>query len=122
MLQIIFLVIGLCIIVLTLSFVFKRYARTILWSSAIALFAGTLLLVGKMRASDLNLLSNNVTEYEEIKLGVDQRDSFILVVGENGETNKIKLGELVKGKLQAVDKITEDIPDGDFVFKKMEDK
>lgn len=46
MLQIIFLVIGLCIIVLTLSFVFKRYARTILWSSAIALFAGTLLLVG----------------------------------------------------------------------------
>ena len=46
MLQIIFLVIGLCIIVLTLSFVFKRYARTILWSSAIALFVGTLLLVG----------------------------------------------------------------------------
>ena len=36
--------------------------------------------------------------------------------------NKIKLGELAKGKLQAVDKITEDIPDGDFVFKKMEDK
>lgn len=46
MLQIIFLVIGLCIIVLALSFAFKRYARTILWSSAIALFAGTLLLVG----------------------------------------------------------------------------
>lgn len=79
-------------------------------------------LDGKMTASDLNLLSNNVTEYEEIKLGVDKRDSFILVVGENGETNKIKLGELVKGKLQTVDKITEDIPDGDFVFKKMEDR
>lgn len=79
-------------------------------------------LDGKMTASDLNLLSNNVTEYEEIKLGVDKRDSFILVVGENGETNKIKLGELVKGKLQTVDKITEDIPDGDFVFKKMEEK
>ena len=46
MLQIIFLVIGLCIIVLALSFAFKRYARLILWSSAIALFAGTLLLVG----------------------------------------------------------------------------
>ena len=65
---------------------------------------------------------DDVTEYEEIKLGVEKRDSFILVVGENGETNKIKLGELAKGKLQAVDKITEDIPDGDFVFKKMEDK
>lgn len=75
-----------------------------------------------MTASELNLLSNDVTEYEEIKLGVDKRDSFILVVGGNGETNKIKLGELAKGKLQAVDKITEDIPDGDFVFKKMEDK
>lgn len=46
MLQIIFLVIGLCIIVLALSFTFKRYARLILWSSAITLFAGTLLLVG----------------------------------------------------------------------------
>ena len=65
-------------------------------------------LDGKMTASELNLLSNDVTDYEEIKLGVDKRDSFILVVGE--------------GKLQAVDKITEDIPDGDFVFKKMEDK
>lgn len=29
-----------------MSFAFKRYARPILWSSAIALFAGTLLLVG----------------------------------------------------------------------------
>src|SRR5699024_6353695 len=46
MLQIIFLVIGFCIIVLALSFAFKRYARLILWSSAITLFAGTLLLVG----------------------------------------------------------------------------
>ena len=46
MLQIIFLVIGLCIFVLALSFAFKRYARPILWSSAITLFAGTLLLVG----------------------------------------------------------------------------
>ena len=46
MLQIIFLVIGLFIIVLALSFAFKRYARLILWSSAITLFAGTLLLVG----------------------------------------------------------------------------
>ena len=46
MLQIIFSVIGLCIIVLALSFAFKRYARLILWSSAITLFAGTLLLVG----------------------------------------------------------------------------
>ena len=46
MLQLIFLVIGLCIIVLALSFAFKRYARLILWSSAITLFAGTLLLVG----------------------------------------------------------------------------
>ena len=46
MLQIIFLVIGLCIIVLALSFAFKRYARPILWSRAITLFAGTLLLVG----------------------------------------------------------------------------
>lgn len=35
-----------CIIVLALSFALKKYARSILWSSAIVLFAGTLLLVG----------------------------------------------------------------------------
>ena len=46
MLQIIFLVIGLFISVLAWSFAIKRYARLILWSSAITLFAGTLLLVG----------------------------------------------------------------------------
>lgn len=46
MLQITFLIIGLCIIVLALSFVFKRHARLILWSSAVTIFTGTLLLVG----------------------------------------------------------------------------
>ncbi len=46
MLRIIFLIIGVCILLLALAFVFKRYARAILWSSATVLFAGTLLLVG----------------------------------------------------------------------------
>ena len=46
MLQIIFLNIGLCVILLAIAFVFKKYARVILWSSAITLFVGTLLLVG----------------------------------------------------------------------------
>lgn len=44
MLRVIFLIIGICVIILALSFVFKKHARTILWSSAITLFAGTLLL------------------------------------------------------------------------------
>lgn len=46
MLRVIFLIIGICVIILALSFVFKKHARTILWSSAITLFAGTLLLIG----------------------------------------------------------------------------
>lgn len=40
------MIIGICVIILALSFVFKKHARTILWSSAITLFAGTLLLIG----------------------------------------------------------------------------
>lgn len=46
MLQIIFLVIGLLLSFLHCPLLSKRYARLILWSSAITLFAGTLLLVG----------------------------------------------------------------------------
>lgn len=46
MLRVIFLIIGICVIILALSFVFKKHARTILWSSAITLFVGTLLLIG----------------------------------------------------------------------------
>lgn len=46
MLRVIFLIIGICVIILALSFVFKKHARTILWASAITLFAGTLLLIG----------------------------------------------------------------------------
>lgn len=37
MLQIIFLNIGLCVILLAIAFVFKKYARVILWSSAITI-------------------------------------------------------------------------------------
>ena len=46
MLQIISFFVGVCILLLSLAFCLKKYARVILWSSAIILFAGTLLLVG----------------------------------------------------------------------------
>lgn len=44
--QVVFLNIGLCVTLLAIAFVFKKYARVILWSGAITLFVGTLLLVG----------------------------------------------------------------------------
>lgn len=62
MLQIIFLNIGLCVILLAIAFVFKKYARVILWSSAITLFVGTLLLVG---LGIVNPVSDNETGSSE---------------------------------------------------------
>jgi hypothetical protein len=62
MLQIIFLNIGLCVILLAIAFVFKKYARVILWSSAITLFVGTLLLVG---LGVVNPVSDNETGSSE---------------------------------------------------------
>ncbi len=46
MLRMILLAVGACVIVLTISFMWKAYERLILWLSAIFIFAGTLLSIG----------------------------------------------------------------------------
>ena len=62
MLQVIFLIVGICVVLLAIAFAFKKYARVILWSGAIALFSGTLLLVG---FGVINPVSENETGSSE---------------------------------------------------------
>ena len=46
MLRTVALLIAFCIIILVASFVCRKHARTILWSSGLTLFVGTLILIG----------------------------------------------------------------------------
>lgn len=71
------------------------------------------------KAQELNLLTNEIEGYEEIKLGVANRDSFLLVIGENGETSKLKIDELAKGRFRTIEEIDSEFAEGDYVFKKI---
>lgn len=64
MLQVIFLIVGICVVLLAIAFAFKKYARVILWSGAIVLFSGTLLLVG---FGVINPVSENETGSSEFR-------------------------------------------------------
>lgn len=46
MFRIVALLIAFCIIILAASFLFRKHSRTILWTSGLTLFVGTLILIG----------------------------------------------------------------------------
>lgn len=71
------------------------------------------------KAQELNLLTNEIEGYEEVKLGVANRDSFLLVIGEQGTTSKLKLNELAKGRFRTVEEYDSEFADGDYIFKKI---
>lgn len=82
MLRVIFLIIGICVIILALSFVFKKHARTILWSSAITLFAGTLLLIGIGVINPVGEDKTGSVEFLGCYHHFDFRSSFSFLCGE----------------------------------------
>lgn len=73
-------------------------------------------------ATELSLLSNKENEYQEVTMGVDTKDSFLLVLGGNGVTNKIKLEEISRGRFQTKAQMDGDVLSGNYIFKKMEEK
>lgn len=102
MLQITFLVIGLCIIVLALSFVFKKYARLILWSSAITIFTGTLLLVG---VGAINPVDGDVTG--SITFFPDTELKILFGVSDIGQSRQNRKDLATPKKSQEIDKLFE---------------
>ena len=73
-------------------------------------------LVGNLTAEELNLLSSNQTEYEEIELESADRADFLLALGQDGQPKKLKLGELTSRTMQTLDEIPEDLEIGSYVF------
>lgn len=59
-LQISVLLISAFIIVMVLATIFKRQQRTVLWSSAILIFTGTLILIG---VGVIKLIKNNQPDF-----------------------------------------------------------
>ena len=78
-------------------------------------------LVGNLTAEEMNLLSSNQTEYEEIKLESADRADFLLALGQDGQPKKLKLGELTSRTMQTLDEIPQDLEIGSYVFLRKEE-
>ena len=79
-------------------------------------------LVGNKTSSDLNLLTNNQTEYEPVHLDSADRADFLLVLGQDGAPKKRQLGELTSRTMQTLSEIPDDLEVGSYVFLLKEEK
>jgi len=77
-------------------------------------------LEGQLSAGDLNLLTNDTSGYDEVTLGTAEKGSSLLVISPKGETGKITLEEVTKGRFETTND-TEDVGVGNYVFYKMEE-
>nr|DAX76773.1 MAG TPA: hypothetical protein [Caudoviricetes sp.] len=73
-------------------------------------------LNGNKTSKELNLLSRQEKNYTEIKAGAEANDSFLVVLSQDGLANKIKLGEVTRGKFITVKKLPTDLEPGDYAF------
>ena len=78
-------------------------------------------LSGNMMSKELNLLTNEVQEYETLTLGEAKKDSFVLLFPEDGQPKKITLGEVTSGKFSTATSVDE-VDVGNYLFKKLEEK
>ena len=77
-------------------------------------------LCGDMTGTELNLLTNNIENYETVTLGAVKDGSFLLVIPEEGQPSRLALSEVTSGKFTTADNIdTVDV--GNYLFKKLED-
>ena len=79
-------------------------------------------LIGDKSSADLNLLTNNQTDYEPVHLNSADRADFLLVLGQSGSPKKLQLGELTSRTMQTLSEIPEDLEVGSYVFLLKEEK
>lgn len=109
-LQISVLLISAFIIVMVLATIFKRQQRTVLWSSAILIFTGTLILIG---VGVIKLIKNNQPDFVALTgIIVALGGSGVLAYG--AEKLHIKLREKNQQTVQTIDNQSEcpDSPKG----------
>ena len=73
-------------------------------------------LKGNRTAKDLNLLSRQEKNYTEVTERTAQSGSFLLLLSENGQVNKLRLGETFKGKFYTVKKLPDNLEPGSYVI------
>jgi len=80
-------------------------------------------LTGNNTAASLNLLSNQIGEYEEISVAQAGSDSFVLVFPTTGSPSKVKLGDIKAGTFTTAEETVdpEELEVGEFIFKKLEE-
>ena len=82
-------------------------------------------LIGDKKAEQLNLLSNQIDEYEETDLSKVGNDSYMLVFPQNGKPGKVRVGDVKTGTFSTTEEVTEETIEtmevGEFIFKKMEE-
>ena len=77
-------------------------------------------LVGEMTTTELNIMSNDMAEYQEISLGAALTSgSFFLAISEQNEVGKIRLDKLTEGRFSTTDDIS-DVQVGNYIFKERE--
>ena len=82
-------------------------------------------LNGNKTSAQLNLLSNQIGEYEEIDLATAGNNSFMLVFPQTGAPSKVRVWELKSGMFSSSETVTEETIEtmevGEFIFKKLEE-
>ncbi len=78
---------------------------------------GGITLEGDKSLEDLSILSSNSTRYQEISLDSANPNLNILLVAETGETKKIKISNLISGRVVTASSVTEELENGSYTLK-----
>ena len=79
-------------------------------------------LTGNKTSAELNLLSNNQSEYEQIELESAGDADFLLVLGSENQPKKMKISELSSRTMQTAETMPENLEIGSYIFLLMEDR
>ena len=79
-------------------------------------------LTGNKTSEELNLLSNNQSEYEQIELESAGDADFLLVLGNENQPKKMKISELSSRTMQTAETMPENLEIGSYIFLLMEDR
>lgn len=73
-------------------------------------------LSGDKTAIELSLLSSKSDTYSEVSLETVSKGSFLLVLTEHGEANKLKIDEVTVGKMSTAENLPPDLQVGNYIF------
>lgn len=79
-------------------------------------------LNGNKNADELNLLSKSPEQYTQIDLESADKADFLLVIGNDSKSKKIRIGEISSRTIKTVETLPSDFEVGSYIFLLMEGK